>query len=334
MRPILASVASLALIAFCAVGAVAGCARAPSPLTPHWAGSIGMPHRGVLTLGVELPASGPGFHVLTENDRHFGTPRFVRALARAASKVDQQRPGSSLTVGDLSARSGGKIPSHASHRSGRDADLLLYMTTLEGAPALVTGFVHVGADGLAVDADKRFLRFDVEREWLLVKALVEDPEARVQWLFVSKTVEAMLLDWARARGESGDTLVRAMDMLLQPPPPAQSHDDHIHVRIACDPEEAASGCEHTGPIRPWIAAADANVPSADSPRVNVNVEARMNPAEAGGSALPNHVSPERFELDELFAHLVAPMAASANADDDERSGDAADKPHDVITSRE
>ena len=27
----------------------AGCARAPSPLAPHWAGSIGLPQRGVLT---------------------------------------------------------------------------------------------------------------------------------------------------------------------------------------------------------------------------------------------------------------------------------------------
>jgi penicillin-insensitive murein endopeptidase len=96
----------------------------------------------------------------------------------------------------------------------------------------------------------------VEREWLLVKALVEDPEARVQWLFVSKPVEAMLIDWARARGESGDTIVRAMDMLLQPGPPAQSHDDHVHVRVTCDPDEIAAGCEPTGPVRPWIAALD------------------------------------------------------------------------------
>jgi penicillin-insensitive murein endopeptidase len=94
-----------------------------------------------------------------------------------------------------------------------------------------------------------------------VKALVEDPESRVQWLFVSKPVEAMLIEWARARGESGDTVVRAMDTLLQPGPPAQSHDDHVHVRIACDPEEVAAGCEPTGPVRPWVTTTDAAIAS-------------------------------------------------------------------------
>ncbi|GAC1559011.1 MAG: hypothetical protein NVS3B10_17960 [Polyangiales bacterium] len=277
----------------------AGCARAPSPLTPHWAGSVGLPHRGVLTNASELPAEGPGYRLLSPtNERHFGTPRFVAAIARAAAKVALERPGSTLTVGDLSAKNGGKISSHSSHRSGRDADLLLYMTTLDGAPVTSPGFVHVGADGLAFDdADKRFLRFDVEREWLLVKALVEDPEARVQWLFASKPVEAMLIDWARARGESGDTIVRALDMLLPPGPPAQTHDDHVHVRIACDPDEVAAGCEDNGPIRPWLAALDATtaaVPSgALGPSTNELVDSLVLPLAPLGPALAGNPSDAR-----------------------------------------
>jgi penicillin-insensitive murein endopeptidase len=212
----------------------------------------------VLTKASELPAEGPGYRTLAANHRHYGTPRFVAAIERAAAKVAHERPGSVLTIGDLSAKNGGHISSHSSHRSGRDADLLLYMTTLEGAPVTSTSFVSVGTDGLAWDEpNNRFLRLDVEREWLLVKALVEDPEARVQWLFVSRPVEAILIEWARARGEPGETVVRAMDTLLQPGPPAQSHDDHLHLRIACDPDEIAAGCEPTGPVRPWIAAADA-----------------------------------------------------------------------------
>jgi penicillin-insensitive murein endopeptidase len=272
-----------------AAGAV-GCARAPSPLTPHYAGSIGMPHKGVLTKPVELPAEGPGYRFLAANERHFGTARAVTAIARAAAAVARERPGSTLVVGDISARHGGHISSHASHRSGRDADLLLYMTTLGGAPVTSSGFVHVGNDGLAWDeGDKRFLRFDVERQWLLVKALVEDPESRVQWMFVSRPVEAMLIEWARARGEPGDTIVRAMDMMLQPAPPAQSHDDHVHVRVACDPREIAAGCEPTGPVRPWLAAADAAAaaqsggPSA--PSTLELVQALIVPIAPGGPEL-------------------------------------------------
>jgi penicillin-insensitive murein endopeptidase len=249
-------------LSLCALGFVMGlgamgCARSPSPLAPHFAGSIGMPHRGVLTKATELPREGEGYRVLFNNDRHFATPRFVSTIAQAAARVARERPGSMLTIGDLSAKHGGKISSHASHRTGRDGDLLLYMTTLDGAPVTATSFVHVGNDGLAWDeARQRFLRFDVEREWLLVKALVEDPEARVQWLFVSSPVKAMLVDWARARGEPGETILRAMDVMLEPGPPAQSHDDHIHVRIACDADEIAAGCEHTGPVRPWVANAE------------------------------------------------------------------------------
>lgn len=266
-----------------------GCARAPSPLAPHWAGSIGVPHRGVLTRAVELPASGPGFRVLRENDRHFGTKRFVSALTKAAGKVHEQRPGGTLVIGDLSAKTGGKIPSHASHRTGRDVDLLFYTTTLEGAPATPKDFVHLGTDGLAWDKPgQRFLRFDVEREWLLVKALVESPDARVQWLFASRPVLAMLLEWGRARGEPGETLVRAMEMLVEPGPPAQSHDDHLHVRIACDAEEVLLGCEPSGPARPWIANANALSSAVDAgePTTVELVEALLLPLPPTGHALP------------------------------------------------
>lgn len=284
--PLLLALSSVAL-------GSAGCARAPSPLAPHWAGSIGLPHRGVLTKPSALPADGPGYRLLAaESGRHFGTARFVAAIQRAAAKVESQRPGSQLTIGDLSARTGGKISGHASHRTGRDADLLLYMTTLEGAPITSTGFMHVGTDGLAYDdAEKRFVRFDVEREWLLVKALVEDPEARVQWLFASKPVEAMLLEWARARGEPGDTIVRAMDMLLQPPPPAQTHDDHIHVRIACDPDELAAGCDENGPVRPWLATLDAA--HAEPPSTKELVEALILPLDPLAPALAGNPSDAR-----------------------------------------
>ena len=250
------------LLAALAVGLLGpGCARAPSPLAPHLAGSIGMPHRGVLTNASELPKTGAGFRWLRDNDRHHGLPRFVASIERAAAKVATERPGGTLLVGDLSARTGGKVSGHASHRSGRDADLLLYMTTLEGAPVETSDFVRVGNDGLAWDeAGKRFLRFDVEREWLLVKALVEDDAARTQWLFVSTPVKNMLLEWARARGETPETIVRAMDAMWQPPPPAQSHDDHIHFRTACEPDEVALGCEPTGPDRPWLATRKAPEP--------------------------------------------------------------------------
>jgi penicillin-insensitive murein endopeptidase len=134
------------------------------------------------------------------------------------------------------------------------------MTTLDGAPVESPGFIHVGPDGLAWDEKgNRFLRFDVERTWFLVKTLIEDPDARIQWVFANRNVEAILLEWARARGEPGETLARAMDVMLEPHP-GGPHDDHVHVRTACTPEEVASGCEPTGPARAWF---DRGAPHAE-----------------------------------------------------------------------
>jgi penicillin-insensitive murein endopeptidase len=231
----------------------AACASAPSPLSPGWDGSIGMTHRGVLAHGVELPREGVGYRWLRTSDRHYALPRFAAAIERAAAKVARERPGGILTVGDLSVRHGGQLLPHFSHRNGRDADLLLYVMTPEGVPVESPGFLAFGPDGLAVDEKThRFYRFDVEREWLLLKALLEDPEAAVQWMFVHHALEAMLVDWARARGEPADTVLHAELVMAQPAPPAQPHDDHVHVRTACTREEAAMGCEPFGPVREWL----------------------------------------------------------------------------------
>jgi penicillin-insensitive murein endopeptidase len=238
------------------VGAMtaAGCVRAPSPLTPAWQGGIGTPNRGVLAHGAELARHAKGLRWLRGNDRHWGVPRFTAAIERAAATVAEERPGASLTVGDLSTPTGGgPLSPHFSHRSGVDADLVFYMTTLDGASVDSPGFISVGADGLAEDkAHGRWLRFDVEREWLLVRALVEDPQARIQWLFVSDVVQAMLVEWAVARGDPPETIRRAQSMMLQPNP-GGVHDDHIHVRTTCAAEERVSGCEPIGPRRSWLA---------------------------------------------------------------------------------
>jgi penicillin-insensitive murein endopeptidase len=241
------------LFAVAALAGLAGCARAPSPLTPAWRGSIGTPNHGVLANGAELPREAEGLRWLRGDDRHWGVPRFTEAIARAAATVARERPGATLYAGDLSTPTGGgPLSPHFSHRSGVDADLLFYVTTLDGAPVDSPGFVHFGADGLARDeAQGRWLRFDVDREWLLVKALVEDPEARVQWMFVSDVVQAMLVEWALARGDSLETIQRAEQVMLQPNP-GGIHDDHIHVRTTCSADEMVAGCEPIGPRRPWL----------------------------------------------------------------------------------
>lgn len=246
------------LVAVASLGSSLGCARVPTPLDPSSSGSVGLPHRGVLKDGRELPRTGDGYAFLRDNGRRSALPRFAFAIERAAKSVREARPGGTLTIGDLSAPTGGgpALP-HLSHRSGRDADLLLYLQTLDGAPAASPGFVRIGPDGLGEETDGnhgtgRYFRFDVEREWLLVRALLTDESARVQWIFIHDDLKAMLLEWARARGEPTELVWRAMQVMAQPRP-GGLHDDHIHVRTACDPADVVHGCEPFGPVRPWLA---------------------------------------------------------------------------------
>jgi penicillin-insensitive murein endopeptidase len=237
--------------------------RTPTPLAPALGGSLGMPHRGLLTDGVALPKEGEGFRFLRDNDRRYAIPRFAAALTRAAKAVSDARPGGTVLFGDLSAERGGQLLPHFSHRSGRDADVLLFATTVDGAPTTASGFVHFGRDGLAWDPkQQRYLRLDVERQWLFVRTLLEDESARVQWVFVSRVVRSLLLEWAQARGESEEMLFRAAEVMAQPHP-GGAHDDHIHVRTACTAEDFARGCEPSGTVRAWwppLVYPDADVP--------------------------------------------------------------------------
>jgi penicillin-insensitive murein endopeptidase len=245
------SVRSSVTIAACA-WALAGCIGSPSPLAPGVRGSIGVPHRGCLTGGESLANKGEGFERFRKHDVRWGNPRLVHAIRAAASAVVKARPGGApLLVGDISHEHGGEAEGHRSHRNGRDADLILYALTPDGRPVRPPGFIVYGADGLAVHEGK-FYRFDVDRTWLLVKTLITTPNADVQWLFIAAWLEALLVEHARARGEPDEIVYRAESVLLQPFD-STPHADHIHVRVACTPDELVAGCAGGGPRWRWLA---------------------------------------------------------------------------------
>ena len=112
--------------------------------------------------------------------------------------------------------------------------------------------MHVEADGLARVPDTgELLRLDIELEWRLVRALLTSQDIGVQFLFVSRTVEALLVDYALSRGEPLELVLRAQSVMLQPGD-SMPHDDHFHLRIACTPEEALAGCMGGGPHWEWL----------------------------------------------------------------------------------
>ncbi len=245
---------------------VVGCFSTPTPLAPGIGGSVGVPHRGTLSGGASLPQKGPGFRRLRDDGVRWGNPRLVAALERAAGSVREQRGGEvSLIIADLSAHHGGKVVRHRSHRSGRDVDLLFYALTPDGRPVDNPGFLHFGPDGLAAapKPEGGFLRLDLDRNWLLIKALVSDERASVQWLFVARWVEALIMEHALALGEDDAVLLRAAKVMWQPSDSA-SHDDHIHLRIACSPEEEVAGCQGGPPRWRWLPRPPEDPPQRDA----------------------------------------------------------------------
>lgn len=229
-----------------------GCMGHPSPLVPGLGGSVGAPHNGVLTEAAELPAEGAGYvRYRPKGTANFGLPRLVEGLEAVAQNVAFLAPGPRLVIGDLSAETGGRVPRHNSHRTGRDVDLLLYVMTPEGVPVESPGFVHLDADGFTRLPDGRYLRLDIRRQWLLVRELLRSTALDVQFLFISRDLEALIIDYALAV-ESDWALIWAAETVMLQPGDSLPHTDHIHMRIACRPVESVAGCLGGGPRWPWL----------------------------------------------------------------------------------
>jgi penicillin-insensitive murein DD-endopeptidase len=205
---------------------------------PSVALSIGSPTEGRLEGARELTASRV-IELRDPDGAHWGLPRLVGMLERAAKRVNKLHEGSVLVVGDLSQRTGGEISGHKSHESGRDADVGFFFMTSSGDPAKKADFLPVDPNGKARQKPK--LRFDDARNWTLVESFLTDKEARVEHIFVSAEIRARLLAYARQKG-TYLPLLHLAALALKQPRKGLAHDDHFHVRIAC-PKSQKNVCQ-------------------------------------------------------------------------------------------
>ena len=154
--------------------------------------------------------------------RNYGTKQLITVIENAIAHVHQQHPETpKLYVGDLSDHNGGALGRHASHQSGRDADIAYFRD----------GPLHNESALVATKADE----LDIYRTWTLLSYLLKDK--RVNMIFSVNPLIKTLHQHALEQGYSQEELeewfgktennqwrhgkIRHWD----------GHDTHFHLRV-------------------------------------------------------------------------------------------------------
>jgi penicillin-insensitive murein endopeptidase len=250
------------LVAVALLGAGLCSCFGPGLLTDGTSVSFGSTADGALRQGVPLPTEGDGWEVPPSwrwRHANYGTDELVDALVRTGRRLARERPGTRVQYGDISVQGGGGSARHRSHQSGRDVDIFLFGADEKGRPlGPLDAMVPFGADGRSKswkDGDGRAKvawgrRFDDARNWATVRAVLTDPGVEVQWIFLHDALIRRLLAWAAEHDEDPEVVARAAAVLAQPAK-ALPHDDHMHLRVYCDPADTPLGCVDRGPVR-WV----------------------------------------------------------------------------------
>lgn len=195
--------------------------------------SRGSPGHGWLHAPTQLPRSGHYYRRRVE--RTWAAAHVVDRTLNAVHDARAQFPKlHRLAIGDLSDKDGGPLGGHASHQSGRDIDIGLYYRR-----------VPAGYPQEFVAATKSTI--DAPATWALLESLIRTvgQPGGVEKVFVDYELQGWLYEAARADGWSK---ARLRDVFQYPDGQWSKHgivrheplhDDHLHVRFGCPPDDGA-----------------------------------------------------------------------------------------------
>jgi penicillin-insensitive murein endopeptidase len=185
--------------------------------------------------GIELSQL-PLFYTLTQPDHSWASAEMASAIVDASRHLRWLMPGADpLTIGDISARHGGFLNGHKSHRGGIDADVGIYHQIPAAGGGLVSGWQD--PRGFATPGPGQF---DVEANWSLIQAFLDT--GKVDMILLDRGHIAALRAYALRAGLLTDEEAEAMfpsegsrnswasTGIVRHAP---NHTDHIHVRVLC-----------------------------------------------------------------------------------------------------
>jgi LysM repeat protein len=157
----------------------------------------------------------------------FGRPWAMKLMLRSICELRRRVPDvDNVVVGDWSGTLGGPLGRHKSHQTGRDVDLGYFVNNQK------CGNYFIKANKFSLD---------VEKTWELIRALLDTK--RVQFIFMDWNLQKVLYEYAYEKGFP----VADLDLIFQYPESrksrtgiirwARGHDDHIHVRFTCPPDD-------------------------------------------------------------------------------------------------
>ena len=97
----------------------------------------------------------------------------------------------------------------------------------------------------------RRLRFDARRNWAFVRALLSDPEAEVQWIFIHRGLAAALLHEATQRATIRRWWRGRPSSCKQPSDSGAARRSHARRLLLRVQRDRRLGCVDKGPVRWW-----------------------------------------------------------------------------------
>lgn len=169
----------------------------------------------------------PLFFRSVQPNHSWGTQEMIDVIVDTARHMRWLMPEADpITVGDISARRGGFLSGHKTHRGGVDADLGIYST---GGKQNPRGFDQLGASD-----------FDVAVNWMYISTLLDT--GKVDMILLDRSHIARLRAYTLRTGllseeeasqifpQEGTRGTWANTGFVRHAP---NHADHIHLRVLC-----------------------------------------------------------------------------------------------------